>query len=53
MTELERVVLWSTAIAALVCLIGPTNVFRFAGNFLKCLAILAAVLLVTVGWPFS
>lgn len=53
MTELEKLVLWGTAIAAVVCLVGPASVFRFAGQFLKCLAVFIAILLVSGGWPFS
>ena len=53
MTELEKLVLWGTAIAAAVCLIGPANVFRFAGSFLKCLVVFIAILLFSGGWPVS
>jgi hypothetical protein len=53
MTELEKVVLWGTAIATLICLVGPANVFRIAGHFFKCLAVFVAILLVTIGWPLS
>jgi hypothetical protein len=53
MTELEKLVLWGTAIAAVACLVGPANVFRFAGQFLKCLVVFVAILLVSGGWPFS
>ena len=53
MTELDKLVLWGTAVVAVVCLIGPAAVFRFARNFLKCLAIFVAILLITAGWPFS
>ena len=53
MTELDKLALWGTAIVAVVCLIGPAIVFSFAGNFLKCLVVFVAILLVTGGWPFS
>jgi hypothetical protein len=53
MTEVEKLVLWGTAVIALICLIGPAAVFRFAANFLQCLVIFIAILLVSVGWPFS
>jgi len=53
MTEPDKLVLWSTAVVAVVCLIGPAAVFRFAANFLQCLVIFIAILLVSVGWPFS
>jgi len=46
MTELEKLVLWSTAIVAVICLFGPAAAFRIAGNFLKCLVIFIAILLV-------
>ena len=46
MTELEKLVLWGTAIVAVFCLFGPAAVFRFAGYFLKCLVIFMAILFV-------
>jgi hypothetical protein len=52
MTELEKLVLWGTAIAAVICLVGPAAIFRFAKSFLECLAIVA-ILVVLGGWPFS
>jgi len=36
-----------------ICLVGPANIFRFAGQFLKCLVVFVAILLVSGGWPFS
>jgi len=45
MTELEKLLLWGTAIVAVICLIGPAAAFRFAGGFLKCLVIFIAILL--------
>ena len=45
MTELEKLVLWGTAIVAVVCLIGPAAVFRFAGGFMKCLVFFIAILI--------
>ena len=53
MTELEKLVLWGTAVAAVICLVGPANVFHFAGNFLKCLAVFVAILLIAGGWPVT
>jgi hypothetical protein len=53
MTEPDKLVLWSTAVVAVVCLIGPAAVFRFAANFLQCLVIFIAILFVSAGWPFS
>jgi hypothetical protein len=46
MTELEKLVLWGTAIVAVICLIGPAAMFRFAGYFLKCLVVFIAILFV-------
>jgi hypothetical protein len=46
MTELEKLVLWGTAIVTVVCMIGPATVLRLAGNFLKCLVIFMAILFV-------
>jgi hypothetical protein len=46
MTELEKLVLWGTAIVAVFCIFGPVAIFHFAGNFLKCLVILIAILFV-------
>jgi hypothetical protein len=53
MTELDKLVLWSTAVIAVAYLIGPAAVLRFAGNLLQCLVSFIAILLVSVGWPFS
>jgi hypothetical protein len=53
MTELCKVVFWGTAVIGAVYLIGPAAVFHFAGNFLQCLVIFIAILLVSAGWPFS
>jgi hypothetical protein len=53
MTELDKLVLWGTAVIVLVCLIGPATALRFAGNFLQCLVIFIAILLLSGGWPFS
>jgi len=53
MTELDKLMLWGTAVIAVVYLIGPAAVFRFAGNLLQCLVIFIAILLVSGGWPFS
>ncbi len=46
MTELEKLVLWGTAIVAVFCIFGSAAVFRFAGYFLKCLVLLIAILFV-------
>jgi hypothetical protein len=46
MTELDKLVLWCTAIVAVFCVFGPAAVFRFAGYFLKCLMLLIAILFV-------
>jgi hypothetical protein len=53
MTEPDKLVLWGTAAIAVVYLIGPAAVFRFARNFLQCLAIFIAILFLSGGWPFS
>jgi hypothetical protein len=53
MKELYELVLWSTAVIAVVYLIGPAAVLRFAENLLQCLVIFIAILLVSGGWPFS
>jgi len=53
MTELEKLLLWGTAIAAVVCLVCPANVFRIAGQFLKCLVVFLAIVLIAGGWPLA
>jgi hypothetical protein len=53
MTEPDKLILWGTAVIAVVYLIGPAAVFRFAGNFLQCLVIFIAILFLSGGWPFS
>jgi hypothetical protein len=53
MTDLDKLVLWSTAVIAAGYLVGPAAVLRFAGNLLQCLVIFIAILLVSGGWPFS
>jgi hypothetical protein len=53
MKELYDLVLWSTAVIAVVYLIGPAAVLRFAVNFLQCLVIFIAILSVSRGWLFS
>ncbi len=53
MTGLDKMILLSTAVIAVVCMIGPAAVFRFAANFLQCLIVFIAILLVSGGWPFS
>ncbi len=44
MTELEKLVLWGTAIVAVFCIFGPAALFGFAGSFLNCLVIIIAIL---------
>jgi hypothetical protein len=44
MTEFQKLVLWSTGMVAVICLIGPAAVFRFAKGFLQCLVIIIAIL---------
>jgi hypothetical protein len=53
MTEFDKLVLWGTAVVAVICLIGPAAALRFAANFLQCLVIFIAILFLSGGWPFS
>ncbi len=53
MTGLDKMILLSTAVIAVVYLIGPAAVLRYAGNLLNFLVIFIAILLVSAGWPFS